>query len=248
MPHYKTITAATYAKEILRVVTGSEVAENAVVDGSQVPLNADGRRVLESGTVMVYTGVNEVQSVTITGSPTGGDFTLTYAAQTTADIAWNATAAAVQAALEALSTIGTGNVAVTGAAGGPYAVTFIADLGGRAIAAMTAADTLTGGSSPGVTIGETTAGGSSQAAGQKVRPAAASGVAAATVAGIAMHTTELDSGSVGAYTDDVAIAVFTKNCSFETSKLVGYSGNAAAVKTAMTGAGNDRCANCTFES
>jgi len=51
-----------------------------------------------------------------------GTFTLTYQGQTTAKIAHNAEATAVQTALEALSTIGAGNVAVSGAAGGPYII------------------------------------------------------------------------------------------------------------------------------
>ncbi|WP_280389313.1 hypothetical protein [Nocardia wallacei] len=61
-------------------------------------------------------------TVTITGSPTGGTFTLTVDGQTTTGIAYNAAASAVQSALEALSTVGTGNATVTGSAGGPYSV------------------------------------------------------------------------------------------------------------------------------
>lgn len=60
--------------------------------------------------------------VTIGGSPTGGTFTLSFGGQTTAGIAFNATAAAVQAALEALSNLDPGDVTVTGNAGGPYTV------------------------------------------------------------------------------------------------------------------------------
>ncbi len=58
------------------------------------------------------------------GAPSAGNFTLTFNGQATAAIAYNATAAAVQAALEALSTITPGNVYVQGGAGGPYSVTF----------------------------------------------------------------------------------------------------------------------------
>lgn len=54
--------------------------------------------------------VDEVQTVTINGAPTGGTFTLTFSGQTTAAIPFNATALQVQAALLALSTIGTGGV------------------------------------------------------------------------------------------------------------------------------------------
>ena len=57
--------------------------------------------------------VNEVIDVTLTGSPTGGTFTLTYSGQTTGTIAYNASAATVTSALEALSNIGVGDVSVT---------------------------------------------------------------------------------------------------------------------------------------
>ena len=51
-------------------------------------------------------------------------FTLTFGGQTTAEISSEATASTVQTALEALSNVGAGNVAVSGAAGGPYTITF----------------------------------------------------------------------------------------------------------------------------
>jgi hypothetical protein len=112
-------------------------------------------------TTALTAGVNETQTVTITGTPTGGTFTLSYAGQTTAGIAWNATAAAVKSALEALTTIGTGNVGVTGgpAPGTAFVVTFRADLGITDVALMTAsAASLTGGTSPAVGVAQTTAG------------------------------------------------------------------------------------------
>jgi hypothetical protein len=116
-------------------------------------------------TVTVRTGAsNEVQTVTINGAPTGGTFTLTFGGQTTAALARNASAADVQAALQALSSIGAGNVTVTGSAGGPYTVTFVGTLGGTNVAQMTAAHTFTGGTTPGVTVATTTAGGASTGA------------------------------------------------------------------------------------
>ena len=58
--------------------------------------------------------INEKQSVgwTVAGSSITGTYTLTHNGQTTTTIAWNATAATIQTALEALSTIGSGNVLV----------------------------------------------------------------------------------------------------------------------------------------
>jgi len=58
-------------------------------------------------------GTNEVQTITTTGTPTGGTFKIRFRGQTTATIAYNAAAAAVDTALEALSTIGVGKVACT---------------------------------------------------------------------------------------------------------------------------------------
>lgn len=86
-------------------------------------------------------------TVTITGTPTGGDFTLSVGGQTTAPIAYNATAANVKSALEALSTVGAGNATVTGSAGGPYSVTLA---NGGTVTGNGSG--LTGGTTPGVTI------------------------------------------------------------------------------------------------
>lgn len=58
---------------------------------------------------------NEIQTVDV--DATSGTFTLTFTGQTTAAIAWNATAAAVQAALEVLSNIAPGDVVVSGGPG-----------------------------------------------------------------------------------------------------------------------------------
>ena len=71
--------------------------------------------------------IDNNQTVSL-GSPSAGNFTLTYKGQTTANIAYNAAASAVQSALIALSTIGTGNVTVSGSTGGPYTVTFTGTL------------------------------------------------------------------------------------------------------------------------
>lgn len=101
---------------------------------------------------------NEVQTVTLTGA-TGGTFTLTFGGQTTANIAYNATAAAVATALAALTSIGTGNVAVTGAAGGPYVITFQGTLGNTDVALLTASGALLTGTTPTVVPTETTKGG-----------------------------------------------------------------------------------------
>lgn len=65
---------------------------------------------------------DSVQLVTIVGTPTGGTFALASGGNTTA-IAFNAAAATVQTAVQAWGGIYAA-VTVTGAAGGPYTITF----------------------------------------------------------------------------------------------------------------------------
>lgn len=105
-------------------------------------------------------GTNDVQTLGHTGTISGGTFTLTYGAQTTAPIPWNATAGQIQAALAALSTIGDyTDVIVTG---GPMpltnvVVTFDGALNG-AVTAITATSTSLTGTTPVVTVTHTTTG------------------------------------------------------------------------------------------
>jgi hypothetical protein len=107
------------------------------------------------------TPTNEVQTLTITGTPTGGTFRLSFRGVQTANIAYNATAAAVQAALEALSTVGVGNIAATG---GPLpatavVLTFQGTLAGSNQPMIgVAAQAFTAGTSPAATVTETTPG------------------------------------------------------------------------------------------
>lgn len=109
----------------------------------------------------VATTVVEQQTITITGDPTGGSYTLTWQGNTTAAIAWDADAAAVQAALRLLpgaelftvSSSGTSpnfvhTVVLTGAA---------AATGNSSPTEMTSTDSLTGGT-PGIAHATSVAG------------------------------------------------------------------------------------------
>lgn len=94
---------------------------------------------------------NEIQEVIV--DATGGTFTLTFASETTGNIAYNATAAAVQTALEGLATPVPGDVLVTGAAGGPWRVEFAGAYEDTNVGQMTLDSTLlTGGSASGAVI------------------------------------------------------------------------------------------------
>jgi hypothetical protein len=100
-------------------------------------------------------GTDGVQTVTITGAPTGGTFTLTWDGKTTASIAYNATSTAVQTALNALA--GGASITVTGGPGpGAAFVATFPKLIRQVL--MTATGAFTGGSSPAVSVANTTPG------------------------------------------------------------------------------------------
>jgi hypothetical protein len=132
------------------IINGKEFSTSCVFDATSLEAGGAG-------------GTNEVQTVTITGTPAGGTFTLTFRGATTTGIAYNADAAAVETALEALSTIGDGDVRVTGGPGPgtPYVITFINDLGHQNVSNVTASGaSLTGGTTPAIAVANTTAGSS----------------------------------------------------------------------------------------
>ena len=105
-------------------------------------------------------GTDEVQNIAITGTPTGGSFTLDLDGEVTAAIAYNASALTVQNALQALSNIAAGDVECDGGAlpGTSVNVRFHRLLGSRNVTALVAVSSLTGGIAPAITITTSTAG------------------------------------------------------------------------------------------
>ncbi|MBM81981.1 MAG: hypothetical protein CMJ78_15530, partial [Planctomycetaceae bacterium] len=106
-------------------------------------------------------GTNEVQTLALSGNPTGGTFTLTFGGQTTTAIGFDVTDATVQAALEALSSIGVNNVTVAGGTlpGNTLTITFVGALANMDVAAITSDSTgLTGGTAPSADIATMTEG------------------------------------------------------------------------------------------
>jgi hypothetical protein len=131
-----------------------------------IPSGTNLAKITASGLYGPYTVSNEAQTLTEGGSGLTS-FTITWSGQTTASIDDDATAAEVQAALEALSNIGVGDVVVTGGplASGPFTVTFTGALAGTDVAAMTT--TPTGGTGT-VVVATATAGGTEGSGGLEV--------------------------------------------------------------------------------
>jgi hypothetical protein len=100
------------------------------------------------------TFASQISNVKITGSPTGGTFTLTIGAQTTAAIPYNATLYQVKSAIEALTSVGVGNTLVTGVLisdTNGFDVAFT-DLQAGKTLTVTSTATFTGGTSPAVAV------------------------------------------------------------------------------------------------
>lgn len=114
------------------------------------------------GQMTTLTNANDVQTLTFTGSPTGGTFRLTFFGVETSNITYSTTAATlatnVQTALEAHPYIGTGNVSVAANSGAPQ-ITLQGDLGNRWQTPFSySTNGLTGGTAPSATFARTTPG------------------------------------------------------------------------------------------
>ena len=102
--------------------------------------------------------INEKQTVAITGSPTGGTFTLTYGTETTGTMGYSASAVQIEAALEALTAIDdvTVTTGTTGLPADAFVVEFKDNLAGTDVSMLTIDTTgLQGGTSPSGSVAET---------------------------------------------------------------------------------------------
>lgn len=135
----ETVTTTTGAFVVGQIVTGPGISPGTVitqVNASELTLSqpATGGAAAAPLTVAASPGnvpTNELQTLTLGGSPTGGAFTLAFAGPDpdpvfaeTGAIPYNATAAQLESALQALASIGSGNVSVSGPAGGPWTIEF----------------------------------------------------------------------------------------------------------------------------
>lgn len=150
------LTKARKAGEIVDVMTAGEIVEfcdTVQVQGTDVGV-AGKPYYAHTATA------SEVQSIDTTGTPEGGTFKLSFRGQETTALNYNATAANIHDALEALTTIGSGQL--TGGGGAlPTAVTitFGGTLANVDVPLLVVSDnSLTGGTAPTVTVESTTEG------------------------------------------------------------------------------------------
>jgi len=149
----------------LRSTQDVKTESYTVADGtvtSQTIDGATGQVILQTGTVMAkitsggdsgkigpyqpgnpVAAVDEIQTLTV--DATSGNFTVSFDGETTASIAFDATAGAVTTALEGLSNVGSGDIVATGGPGDsggttPYTLTFGGQYAATDVPLATAAD------------------------------------------------------------------------------------------------------------
>lgn len=103
-------------------------------------------------------GLPDKQTLTVIGGPTGGTFTITFGGQTTSGLAATSTAAQIQTAFTGLSSVGANNATVAGSSGGPWVITFAGTLAAGAQSLITTTSSLTGGTTPSVSVTHTQTG------------------------------------------------------------------------------------------
>lgn len=104
-------------------------------------------------------GTNEVQVLTLANA-TGGTFPIGFLGDTTPQLPFNVSAAAMQTALEALPSVDPGDLSVSGSPIGPYTITFLpgGQYGGENVPQITTSNALLTGSSPTITPSTSQAG------------------------------------------------------------------------------------------
>ena len=147
-------TAHTIARKTS--VTTADLKTDPTASGLSISAVGDAGAFASYNTIAIeseqitYTGItltaNEKQTIAIGVGVNGGTFTVTFGGVVTAALAYNVSTAALKTALEGLSSIGTGNVDVTGTAGTSYVIEFKGDFAGENVALLTlGVGSLTGG-------------------------------------------------------------------------------------------------------
>lgn len=124
-----------------------------------VPVGARFTIATVADTTFTVTAKNDNERQQVVVDATSGNFTLTFSGQTTANIAFDANAATVQSALEALSNIAPGDVVVTSPVASTWVIEFAGTYAGDDVAILTGTDIDLAGGGDSITITTLNAGG-----------------------------------------------------------------------------------------
>ncbi|MGB8168262.1 MAG: hypothetical protein WCF18_12265, partial [Chthoniobacteraceae bacterium] len=134
---------------------GGAGTNTAIEQGARAILSGDAT----SATLDLAEGTDEVVTIALTGTVTGGTFKLTFDGNSTDPIAWDANFEDVQNALARVKGIDSGDISVTQATdGGPWVITFRGKAGGMDQNAITATSIDLTGTTPGIGATNTTQG------------------------------------------------------------------------------------------
>lgn len=93
------------------IITGGTLS----VTRDEVKISGEGiGRLFETG--ITLTSIDQIDTISVSGTVSGGTYTLSVGGQTTTALAFGASAATVKTALELLSSVGSGNSTITGGA------------------------------------------------------------------------------------------------------------------------------------
>jgi len=118
------ITFLEIADADVHETPGGELVVGLAVNSGTLTVGTAAVTTVQGGAV----GQNEQQTIELPIGIAGGTFTLEFNGPVTTDIPYDATAVDVRTALQVLPNIGAGNISVTGNAGGPWTVEFVASL------------------------------------------------------------------------------------------------------------------------
>jgi phage tail sheath protein FI len=146
--------AAAWMRPAQSGTAGAQIANPGGLPAGPAQVRLTINRGTAGALAQVGAGVDERQTVTIAGGATGGTFRIGFRGATSNPIAFGATAAVVETALEGMGTIGIGNIDVTGVSPA-YTLDFKGTLAATDLPEVTGdASGLTGGT-PTITIATT---------------------------------------------------------------------------------------------
>lgn len=237
MPFNTEVTSSRVAlpkPEVLAIPLETNVIESIVIDPQGVVFDTSGpykgRGYMLAGTILSDKGngryeeyaagaavsaVNEVQTITV--DATAGNWNAQFDGETTADVAFNVSAANLKVALAALPNLVAADLTVTGGPGDsggttPYVVTFGGQYAATNVSTLVVTDvTLTGGGDA-TSISANTQG--------------VEGVDADNIAGILFDTVEFADNTPGS---QEPAAMLRRNVSFDKSNIQDYATHSAAL-------------------
>lgn len=146
----------------LAALAGLLALAGAVISGGRIIEGTYGAPLTNAGAPSA--GTNEVQTLTIGGTPTGGTFKLGFEGRSTGDISWNSTNATLLSAMNTAMDAAFGTGSIVAAAGtltsgiGTVTLTFGGNYARRVVPTMTVVQNALTGTSPTLANVETTPG------------------------------------------------------------------------------------------